>query len=1217
MATDGKYCCFTCPKADFSEKALSQKCPECGRAYEFPLTEKPQLIGDYRILRSLGRGFYGATYVAEGTGLLKTRRVLKVVPKGVYEFFNKSFADECAAHAEAADGADFIVGIVEAFDAIVQFGNLALDCHVAVLEFIDGALLHSYVTGETKASAALTAQISADLLRIADEFAARKLNHNDFHDGNIIVQRLSEQKLRQGAMDPGHRVYAIDLGSISGDRRSGGQYKSDLHWIGAHIERLANLLPTNSAPASDLDSRVALELSMLAKSVSAAVENQRRPTSNELIKRIETSFFRTAEPWRPWREALSLREFGDSYNAQTLGAWHVPQLLVDPDREWQRAISSPGPLVVTGMRGCGKTMLLRALQFHARAVRQNAETDEAVVSRLLADKFAGFFVSAAAFLELKEGEKLATGNLLARLAIAYALEVSRSLAHLQDIDSSKVVGRAAGMINDGLLSILEGAPEVQSPDTIQQLERLLVDLLSKANRNDSTIRLAAHPSHAFPALAEQIRLTTPLWANAQVLFLLDDVSTRYVAPKMIQEILSALIFQNPSCAFKITSETQTLLLSLRSPGGLEHASHLRDFATFDLGAEVNKRLKMRGKKFLCDILDQRGKFFSNHPLQTPEVVLGDRSLADIASDIVESGPTSKTRKTVYHGIGALRAICVGDIGSVITIYENILKRAGDSLPASAQIQSDVLQELCSRQLYILDRRNGHLKSIAKSFAKASHELLMQSGKKHEKRGLRQYTSIYVRVTAGDQEKQSQLLRELVDAGVFVFHGGAPRTKTKDSDPIHQFKLTFRKIFGLADYIGLAERDRFELSGTELEEWLTNPANGAEILMRNLSVDEADNDDFEDNDGPAPLERPTKPPKRRKQKATQQELPLVRAAAGTESPIPQQSSSESLDLPVIEAFEPAASESSSCDLMILALGFEERAAESARRSLARFSPKHVIAVRYDVEGRATEILEDVRRSGATVQVVESAEIAHRLVEHDVSDVVIDVTGLTKAAIFSATREALTRHSTAVIAYTEAEEYYPLESSLREVLDAQTERDYPALLTSLKNVLTGEEGPYLLETLHTMVSDETRIRALLAHGSAKHERLIQLVQEREYDLIRVLVDSSESARATVARWAAEVAVGGALAGSEAGSIEDCNIRDPMDVIRKMERFYRSTYLEGGLNFEIGLTGDKLETIAAAAFCSALPVNRVWYVKPSVFDTNRFSKGTRNSRYFRIRR
>lgn len=57
---------------------------------------------------------------------------------------------------------------------------------------------------------------------------------------------------------------------------------------------------------------------------------------------------------------------------------------------------------------------------------------------------------------------------------------------------------------------------------------------------------------------------------------------------------------------------------------------------------------------------------------------------------------------------ALAALCVGDIGDVISIYEMIFSRAGrvETIPVDPQVQSACFQEYCSRRLYHLNRRKG-------------------------------------------------------------------------------------------------------------------------------------------------------------------------------------------------------------------------------------------------------------------------------------------------------------------------------------------------------------------------------------------------------------------------------------------------------------------------------------------------------------------------------
>lgn len=156
----------------------------------------------------------------------------------------------------------YIVDIEDAFDHTVRFGDAGIECHVAVLEYLDGHLLQNYLSGQKELSAAGTAQIAADLFRIRDELTNRQQNHNDFHAGNIIVERLSSERYRQGAMDPSIRAVAIDLGSLAEERRSGGIYKSDLHWIAQHIERMSALLLAKKREVSDLDARLTLALKM-------------------------------------------------------------------------------------------------------------------------------------------------------------------------------------------------------------------------------------------------------------------------------------------------------------------------------------------------------------------------------------------------------------------------------------------------------------------------------------------------------------------------------------------------------------------------------------------------------------------------------------------------------------------------------------------------------------------------------------------------------------------------------------------------------------------------------------------------------------------------------------------------------------------------------------------------------------------------------------------
>lgn len=1214
MTEVGKFCCFICPKPDFNEYRLSDICPSCGNPYGFMLENPPTRIGDYRVRKALGRGFYGATYVVEQKTALRTSlNVLKVIPKAVYSHFKKDFRVECENHAQAAENAKYIVGIEDMFDSEILFGGIKLDCHVAVLEHLDGTLLQSYFSSKNdELSSASAAQIASDLFRIQEELAERRQNHNDLHAGNIIIEKRGDFNFRTGEIDGSIRAVAIDLGSLADDRRSdGGKYLGDLHWVGDHVKRLADALAAKEPSISDdTDTRVAMALRVVSNRVSISTEAQRTPTSEDISAEIRGAFYRTSEPWRPWADRFQLSSFRDSYNAQTLYPWNVPQLLVDPEGEWQRSVCTPGPMIITGMRGCGKTMLLRALQFHARAARIERETTDDILRRLRNDRYVGLYVSASSLLDFEEDQALEKENLFARLAIAYTLDAARSLVHLQDVDPGSVDQHAHQTLSSTLFGVLQNASPIDGSHTIQELQSALERALLQACQTYSSIRLGLHPSGAFPALADAIRRCSPVWQSSQVLFLLDEVTTRYLQPGRIDELLSALLFQHADCSFKMTSETQTIFLSLNSPGGINPASRGRDFDTFDLGAEVHKRLKQKnGNQFVQEILAQRAKVTS-HPNRLPRDILGDKSLADIAKEITTSDPTSRKRKEIYQGISALKAVCVGDIGSVITIYSNILKGMRGKPVASPAVQNEAFQDFCSHSLYVLDRRDSKLKDVAKSFAAASYELMMQSSKKKERRGLRQYSSLYVRVTAGDVREQSDKLRELVDAGIFVFQsGGAPRTKTRDSDPVQQFKLTFRKVFGLADYMGLSERDRFELSGEALREWLENPSNGKELLMRNLRTGEKDSDseidDYEDGVTRVDVEEAIKPAQTSLalEHVDQIEAPAEENAGQRVSPI---------ELPEISPIEGTELRSRAIETLVLALGFEERALESAKRAIEEIKPQKVLAVQYEEIGKSDAILDYLTAQSVPYAVVKYSEFLSEPMRDGEGLRCIDVTGLTKAGIHHAIRSSYLANRELCIIYTEAQQYYPLEDNLKSIVRPDPGRDVHSRIDALKDVLSGENSPYFIDSLSKIPTDGTRMKALLAFGTAKHERLIHLVTNCNYDVIRVLVDNRDSNRALVAKIASEVAV---KAVNE-GTVVECDIRDPKAVLLEIESFFLDTYVNDQMNFDIGLTGDKVEAISASIFSSLVKVNNVLYVRPSSFDPQRFTQGTGETHYFMVR-
>lgn len=1219
----GVYCCFLCPEKNYTIRSLNDPCPRCGNAFGFPLKEHPKTISDYRVIKPLGRGFYSAAYLT-ARGRLNTPYVLKVSSKKIYELFNKNFEDECRLHETVAKDTEHVVKIDDFFDADIDFSGKVIPCHVAVQNYVEGTPLNKFLE-QTNLSANTIAQISIDLFRIWREFINKHHYHNDLHAKNIIIQSLAPEAKRAEAVDGLVRAVAVDLGSVA-DRSKSDDVEhrlGDQHWVARHLLNMVERLSGDPDNTDDLNFRVSTVLEDRARLLSAPAMAQRLPAPDECIKDIREAVMRV---YSPWHEPLKLARFSDAYNAQTLEPWYVPSLLVDPDNRWLSRIGTRGPQIVTGMRGCGKTMFLRALQLHARLSPKNKEESlENTMRRVEDDGFLGLFVSCNRLIE-KPGSSPANVHApFERLFVAYCLEALRAVRHLREVNREAVSPLYYEALSESIAEALDLPFDIKAMSDYE-LERRLHRVLVSLSMGDSTCSLKPSPAAAFERLATGIRKCSPLWNHANVLYLLDDVSTRYLQVPTIEKIFSTLLFQSPLCAFKLTTEAQTLELTLRSPGLIEKARSGRDYEVFDLGAEVyqktHERLKKGEKGFVEAILEQRAVHYPAHPKATPRDILGDAALESIARQIASTSATARERKAVYHGISALSAVCVGDIGDTINIYELILTRsAGKTYPISPAVQSDCYQEFCSRRLYDLNRRESKLKDFALTFAKASYELLVRSYSDVESEKpprLRQYTNLYVRATMGDTKKQFEQLRDLIDAGVFVFAESTPRTKTRDGDPIQQFKLTYRKLFGLSNFMGLAERDRFELSGKELEEWLNNPAQGKEILLRNLGGslpgNEEENEDsltviedaLEDKDG-------VSPGKKKPQLSLFSKADVI-GDVFKNGIIAEKGENKVLESKLsIRDIMPEELESMHMDAAILGLGFEERTLESVRRFTGVIAPHRAILVKYPKEGQSVEIkaiIESVVREQETIDYKDV--ISKKLVVPE-GNVLVDITGLAKPALFHAVRCALKRNRKVWVCHTRAKEYYPLDSDIANVLDAERHRDYDKLLEALKNIFTGEKGPYGVDALLQSDADETRRRILCAFSSAKHERLLTLLDHRDYDHMEVVVPSKRTPRGEIARIAAEIAAWN-FRSAKMSEIDSNDLAGMIDFIVNQYRYW---HIDRGFNFELGLSGSKIQAVACAAVSAIFKLSQCWYIRPKEFDPQRFTKGVEETRYFEISR
>ena len=1214
-----KYCCFNCPEMTHdNSRELNSTCPTCGQNYGFPLDYYPDKIDKYTVVKPLSRGFYGATYVVKDI-LLDSEFVVKLIPKSIYALHKKDFTQECRDHAELARGSQHIVRITSLGEGQITFkNNQTVPCHYQVLDYIPGQVLEEVLESSDEISSTRITQIAIDLFRILDVLRKKQKNHNDLHPNNLIVQELPHQERRADEVDNHIRVVAIDIGSLTSEIKADGtpDRQEDVHWVANYLIQLSEKLLKRPEKTSDQDFRIASLLEDRAKLLFPAAEFKRSPNFDEVIENIKNCY---RQQTFPWEEPLRLLNFNDTYNAQTLDPWFVPSLLVDPNDQWLNKISGKGPLVITGMRGCGKTMMLRALQFHARAAaaKLNGNSKDEQLGNLQLEGYVGIYVSCNKLLgEAGKAPQDPIYEPFSKLFIRYGIEAIKALRHLRSISYSHVKSDFYSDFVEIYREHLDNHELLIDIQSDNQLEQKLLKMIYSLNRGETTFTIHVNPGNAFIALSQTIRNCSTIWANSNILFLLDDVSTRYLSEENIKMLLSSLIFQSEECAFKITSEIQSIKFGLFSPGKVERAKKGRDFETFDLGGAVNNKIRNKGgKKFVIDILNRRAEGSIKHPHKTPIELLGDTSLKSIAENIVSLGNNKKLRKQIYHGLSSLNGVCVGDIGDIINLYDLIIRHYDSNkktTPIPPELQNECFQELCSIRLHEVNTRGSDKKDFALSFAEASHELLINSSKNGDSK-LRQYYSIYVRITTGDQEWQYNKVRELLDAGIFVYSGGAnaPRSLGNDSDPIKQFKLSFRKLYGVSTLIGLTQGDRFELSGDQVDRWLRNPQDGKKILMENLggsssNVDEGVDIDAERIDGVATNESLGN---KGIQASLEFEYDQDRSVTGYDEKKMAQLVSDKSPSGTEINFD--ALQKVQIDFLIAGLGFEERTLESIK-SLLKLSPKKILLIKYEEEGRANEILELVKASGIQYEIVDYEKVKTSFDSRS-GKILCDVTGMSKSVIFNIVRNVLKTNKQIWIAHIQAETYYPLNSDIKKALNklAHEDDNFNKLDIVTKKVLKGENGPYEVYDLLYSDTDESKRNVLICFASSKYERLFKILDYRAFDKLHVISQNNDSMRGELANLAMEV-VFKSNPNTDRHSLSTYEIKDMLEFLTLQ---YQQHYVDQNFNFEIALTGSKRSTIAAAAISAVFKISHCWYVKPAKWDTEKFSKGVGKKSYLML--
>lgn len=834
--SDRNFSCFAC--SGFHTKDLSANCENCSK----PMAVGQRLVGTriagFKLLEYKSRGYYGLTFKCENS--IGKVFAIKLIPKALYENRSKSFDEEISKYVLLGNHSN-IAEIQDAGTGSVSCLDQQVEVYYIVMEWVAGETLRSYIaTKPLTASDVYT--ICAQMASALSRFESRGLEHGDLNADNVMIQSITNDELGSQLTRSPLRVKIIDTGSAVFAGQKSKKTVSDLNYLGSHATSLTNAARAHD-PQLPLDDEAFLNGVDAFTGLLRDESNQRGfASADAFIERLREKYdqrrfyhIETNEILNSPFEYINALDFKPN---STL----LPKLFHN-DFPWIRdSIMSPSQQVlITGPRGCGKTMILKNMGLRTRLLAANKPANPESFSLIMENEdCVGLFVSA----RIEIGNQLFIAklppwatvdeNIICYFQLLYALEAADTLlmiqSHFQVEFDQQSEFEFCSLLSDAL-----GKNCGSLAEALGALRRALIEIRQS---KFSLIDASALTSGGFlRQLCERFVNLHPAFNGKVVNFLLDDFSLPKI-PSHIQKVLLPLIWApGEGYFFKVSAHSKSMeQVDLRG----NQYDEQRDFKEVNLGREYfnftsSAQGKASAQQTITSIIERRYSHSSQYGGQKVdlEAILGKGSTS-IAADLAQLAQHKKTRSYNYHGWETILSLCSGEISYVLDIVGRIIESQGPygPFPIPEAVQNKTIRDHAKNELVQLqDHVTSHtnLYAVAQAFGELSRAKLVGKKVKDGSRDrFAEYTRIEVELS-GKTQKARDALVELVSNGVFIDGGLSSSSSGKPTQ-----KLLFRRLFTPAFPTTWNNRDGFNWTEQRFAKFVEDPSAFVKTEMRNGS-----------------------------------------------------------------------------------------------------------------------------------------------------------------------------------------------------------------------------------------------------------------------------------------------------------------------------------------------------------------------------------------------
>jgi hypothetical protein len=686
-------------------------------------------VDKYTLLQFVGAGRIGYVYKAQHEDFSESPRAVKLI----FDQLKSGWEVELkkVMRLELIDG---VVHFHHLGPATITHDGVSKLCQYSVWDYISpGENLWKYLNRVGKIPTSFLVAVVERILHVLHACEAQGVaRHGDLHAGNILIGDQTNSRL-DDALQPRAPIYVSDFGY--GATGAVAAPKDDYEGVSRIINKMIAHVEYATATATHRQILQGMQLDLGKLLREPALTERRSPL--DLLKVLDhlkhsaqagdrrTSGSTTAGSGRP---------SGAVADAPSVGQFQVSEMIGDRWDWWKRLfvptvparskiLALDIPTVVTGPRGCGKTMLFRRLS--ERLVVECGEVIELPGSSHFVALYVNANDFADAFAHFPEDP---TEDDDGRLTCYANLCILGDLLAVQ----SARVGRMSEPATVGLLSLVQRwlVPDALTPLVVgeDRLERYRAVLEQLKWRFHEPAIGSLFPGHGelsqhrwLPHFIQQVRTCCPWIGYRTVLLFVDDFSTPRVSPSMQRTLNRLLLQRSPEFLTKVATEAWSTFVPEDSSG--KNLQDGDDYQLVDMGEEslflpdherlafltqvFSRRLAMDprmpdGQASLCGLLGRldlsKTEFARRLRLSLQARPSGDQPPVSGASQ-----RRGRSRARVqYYGEDVFANLWSGDTRTMIQLISDVLDQAGEAthrtshggritLPVEASIQDRVFR----------------------------------------------------------------------------------------------------------------------------------------------------------------------------------------------------------------------------------------------------------------------------------------------------------------------------------------------------------------------------------------------------------------------------------------------------------------------------------------------------------------------------------------------